>query len=213
MKTDDLVAFLSTNPEPVDGSSVVRTLCVALAAGMVVTLGIAFVGLGVRSDLMTARALIFLVVKLAFAVGIVSLTLVYLTRLARPGGERKTPSFLIATPFLIIVFLAAISLGFAPTSHWDKMIVGDQWLECLVSVPIIAMVPFAISIWAVRKAAPTNLTRTGAFAGLLAGGVSVMAYALHCMDDSLPFVAVWYAGTIVLCTLAGAVLGPRLLRW
>ncbi len=207
MKTDDLVAFLSTNPEPVDRSSVVRTLCVALAAGMVVALGIAFVGLGVRSDLMTARALIFLVVKLAFAVGIVSLTLVYLTRLARPGGERKTPSFLIAMPFLIIVFLAAISLG------WDKMIVGDQWLECLVSVPIIAIVPFAISIWAVRRAAPTNLARTGAFAGLLAGGVSAMAYALHCTDDSLPFVAVWYAGTIMLCTLAGAALGPRLLRW
>ncbi len=213
MKTDDLVAFLNTNPEPVDRSSVVRTLCVALAAGMVVALGIAFVGLGVRSDLMTARALIFLVVKLAFAVGIVSLTLVYLTRLARPGGERKTPSFLIAMPFLIIVLLAAISLGFAPTSHWDKMIVGDQWLECLVSVPIIAIVPFAISIWAVRRAAPTNLARTGAFAGLLAGGVSAMAYALHCTDDSLPFVAVWYAGTIVLCTLAGAALGPRLLCW
>ena len=213
MKTDDLVAFLSTNPEPVDRSSIVRTLCIALAAGMVVALGIALVGLGVRSDLMTARALIFLVVKLAFAVGIVSLTLVYLTRLARPGGERRTPSFLIAMPFLIIVFLAAISLGFAPTSHWDKMIVGDQWLECLVSVPIIAIVPFAISIWAVRRAAPTNLTRTGAFAGLLAGGVSAMAYALHCTDDSLPFVAVWYAGTIMLCTLAGAALGPRLLRW
>lgn len=213
MKTDDLIAFLSTNPETVDRSSVVRTLCIALAAAMVVALGIAFVGLGVRSDLMTARALIFLVVKLAFAVGIVSLTLVYLTRLARPGGERRTPSFLIAMPFLIIVFLAAISLGFAPTSHWDKMIVGDQWLECLVSVPIIAIVPFAISIWAVRRAAPTNLTRTGAFAGLLAGGVSAMAYALHCTDDSLQFVAVWYAGTIVLCTLAGAALGPRLLRW
>jgi len=213
MKTDDLVAFLSTNPEPVDRSSVVRTLCVALAAGMVVALGIAFAGLGVRSDLMTARALIFLVVKLAFAVGIVSLTLVYLTRLARPGGERKTPSFLIAMPFLIIVLLAAISLGFAPTSHWDKMIVGDQWLECLVSVPIIAIVPFAISIWAVRRAAPTNLARTSAFAGLLAGGMSAMAYALHCTDDSLPFVAVWYAGTIVLCTLAGAALGPRLLCW
>jgi hypothetical protein len=29
----------------------------------------------------------------------------------------------------------------------------------------------------------------------------------------LPFIAVWYSGTIVLCTLAGAALGPRLLRW
>jgi len=29
----------------------------------------------------------------------------------------------------------------------------------------------------------------------------------------LPFIAVWYGGTIVLCTLAGATLGKRLLRW
>jgi hypothetical protein len=213
MKTDDLVALLSTNLEPVDRGSVVRTLFVALAAGSIVALGITLVGLGVRSDLMTAHALIFLVVKLAFAVGTVSLALVYLTRLACPGGERKLPSFLVAMPFLVVVFLAAISLGFAPSSHWDQMIVGDQWLECLVSIPIIAIVPFGISIWAVRTAAPTNLVRTGAFAGLVAGGVSAMAYALHCTDDSLPFVALWYGGTIVLCTLAGAALGPRLLRW
>jgi hypothetical protein len=213
MKTDDLVALLSTNLEPVDRSSVVRTLCVGLAAGSIVALGVTLVGLGVRSDLMTVHALIFLAVKLAFAVGTVSLALVYLTRLVRPGGERRTPSFLVAMPFLVVVFLAAISLGRAPSSHWDQMIVGDQWLECLVSIPIIAIVPFAVSIWAVRRAAPTNLSRTGAFAGLAAGGVSAMAYALHCTDDSLPFVAVWYGGTIVLCTLAGAALGPRLLRW
>ncbi len=214
MKTDDLVTLLSMNPVPVDRRLVGRTLCIALAAGSIVSLGIALAGLGGRPDLMTGRALIFLFVKLFFAVGIVSLALVYLTKLARPGGERKTPSFfLIALPFLVIAVLAAISLGFAPSSHWDKMIVGDQWLECLLSIPIIAIVPFAATIWAVRRAAPTNLARTGAFAGLIAGGVSAMGYAFHCTDDSLPFVAVWYGGTIVLCTLAGAALGPRLLRW
>jgi hypothetical protein len=213
MKTDDLVALLSANLEPVDRGWAVRTLGVALGAGSILALGITIVGLGVRPDLMTARALIFVVIKLFFAVGIVSLALVYLTRLTRPGAQRKTSSFLIAMPFLVIVGLAAISLGLAPSSHWDRMIAGDQWLECLVSVPIIAIVPFAISVWAVRRAAPTNLARTGAFTGLIAGGVSAMAYAVHCTDDSLPFVAVWYSGTIVLCTLAGAALGPRLLRW
>jgi hypothetical protein len=213
MKTDDLVALLSANLEPVDRSSGVRTLCVALAAGSIVPLGIALAGLGVRPDLMTARAVIFLAVKLSFSVGIVSLALVCLTRLARPGGERKTPVFLIAMPFLVITVFGAISLGLAPSSHWDRMIVGDEWLGCLLSIPIIAIVPFAISIWAMRRAAPTNLARAGAFAGLVAGGVSAVAYALHCTDDSLPFVAVWYGGTIVLCTLAGAALGPRLLRW
>jgi hypothetical protein len=213
MKTDDLVALLSLNPEPVDRGWTVRTLGVAVGTGSVLALGFTIVALGFRPDLMTARALIFVVIKLFFAIGIVSLALVYLTRLARPGAQRKTSSFLIAMPFLVIVVLAAISLGLAPSSHWDRMIVGDQWLECLVSVPVIAIVPFAISVWAVRRAAPTNLARTGAFAGLIAGGVSAMAYALHCTDDSLPFVAVWYGGTIVLCTLAGAALGPRLLRW
>jgi hypothetical protein len=213
MKTDDLIAVLSTNPGPVDRSSVVRTLCVALAAGSIVALGIALVGLGVRTDLMSARALIFLVVKLAFSVGIVSLALIYLTRLARPGGERRISVVLVAMPFGTIAVLSVISLGFAPSAHWDKMVMGNDWLECLLSIPIIAIVPFAATIWAVRRAAPTNLVRTGAFAGLISGSVSAMAYALHCTDDSLPFVAVWYGGTIVLCTLAGAALGPRLLRW
>jgi hypothetical protein len=213
MKTDDLVAALSSHIEPVNRRLVSRTVYVALAAGTVVAIGIMLVGLGIRPDVMTARALMFLLLKLAFAVGTVGVALVYLTRLARPGGERKTSSVSPVIPFAAIVLLSAISLGFAPSSHWNKMIMGDQWLECLLSIPIISIVPFAVIIAAVRRAAPTNLARTGAFAGLVAGGVSAMAYALHCTDDSLPFVAVWYGGTIVLCTLAGATLGPRLLRW
>jgi len=213
MKTDDLVALLSTNPEPVDRNSVARTLFVALAAGIAAALGIVFLGRGVCSDLATTRALIFLAVKLAFAFGIVGLALIYLTKLARPGGERRISPVVVAVPFLVVLFLAAISLGSAPRSHWGRMILGDEWLECLLSIPIIAIVPFAVSIWAVRKGAPTNLVRAGAFAGLIAGGVSAIGYALHCVDDSLPFVALWYGGTILLCTLAGAVLGPRLLRW
>jgi hypothetical protein len=213
MKTDDLVALLSTNLEPVDRKALVRTLCLAVGAGLIVALGIAFLGLGIRSDFASAGALIFLAIKLAFAIGIVGLAMIYLTRLARPGGEGKLSPFLIIAPFAVIVLLAAISLGSAPRAHWDRMIVGDQWLECLLSIPIIAVVPFAASIWAVRKGAPTNLVRSGAFAGLIAGGISAMGYALHCTADSLPFVAVWYSGTIVLCTLAGAALGPRLLRW
>jgi len=213
MKTDDLVALLSTNLEPVDRNAVVRTLCVAIAAVAIAAIGIAFAGLGFRPDLTTTRALIFLAVKVAFAIGVTGLSLAYLTRLARPSGERKILPLLVAAPFLVIVVLAAISLGSAPRAHWERMIMGDEWLECLLSIPIIAIVPFAVSIWAVRKGAPTNLSRAGAFAGLIAGGVSAMAYALHCTDDSLPFIAVWYGGTIVLCTLAGAALGPRLLRW
>jgi hypothetical protein len=212
MKTDDLVATLSAHVEPVNRKIVTWTVYIALVAGTVLALGIMLAGLGVRSDLMTARALMFLLLKLAFTIGIVGVASVYLTRLARPGGGR-TSSISAAMPFAAIVLLSAISLGVAPSSHWNRMVMGDEWLECLLSIPVIAILPFAVIVAAVRRAAPTNLVRTGAVVGLIAGGVSAMAYALHCTDDSLPFVAVWYGGTIVLCTLAGAALGPRLLRW
>ncbi|MBR1204437.1 MULTISPECIES: NrsF family protein [unclassified Bradyrhizobium] len=213
MKTDELIAALSNNVEPVDRRLVGRAVAIALGLALVAALGLVFAGLGVRADLTTPRAVTFLFLKLAFALATVGAASVYLTRLARPGGERKISLGLAALPFGAIMLLAAINLGQAPSSHWDRMVMGDQWLECLISVPIIAIVPFAVVIWAVRKAAPTNLVQAGAFGGLVAGGVSAVAYALHCTDDSLPFVALWYGGTIVLCTLAGAALGPRLLRW
>ena len=213
MKTDDLIAMLSTNVERVDTRQVSRKIGMAVAAGAAAAFGAVLVVHGVRGDLTGSSALTYLPLKLVFTLVTVVLTSIALTRLARPGGERKTPIALVALPFVAIIVLAAISLASAPSTHWERMLVGDQWLECLLSIPIIAVVPFALIIWAVRAMAPTDLARAGALAGLVAGSVSATAYAFHCMDDSLPFVALWYGGTIILCTLAGAVLGPRLLRW
>ena|SRR5436190_3290466 len=213
MNTDDLVAMLSTNIEPIGRERVGRTISAAIVVGAAIAFGIMLAALGVRADLTTTHAMLFLLLKLVFALAVVGVAIRYLMRLARPGGERGISPFVIAVPFAAIAILGMISLGGAPSTYWNRMVVGDEWLECLLSIPIIAIVPFAVAIFAMRSAAPTNLVRSGAVAGLVAGGVSAMAYAFHCTDDSLPFVAVWYGGTIVLCTLAGAALGPRLLRW
>ncbi len=213
MRTDDLIAMLSTNVEPVDRWRIGRTIGIAVAAGAAAALIAVLLALGVRTDLMQARAFGFLLAKLLFAVAIVVPASIYLARLARPGGEHRSRLALTALPFLAVILLAALSLLQAPHSHWDAMILGDQWLECILSIPVIAIVPFAVVIWAVRRTSPTDLVRTGALCGLVAGGLSAAGYALHCADDSLPFVALWYGGTIALCTLAGATLGPRLLRW
>jgi hypothetical protein len=213
MKTDELVAMLSANVEPVGGGRVGRAISIAVTAGAVIALGMTLVALGVRADLTTTRAVLFLSLKLAFAMAVFGVAARYLTKLARPGAERGISPLTIILPFAAIALFGVIGLSGAPSSHWNRMILGDEWLECLLSIPIIAIVPFAITIYAVRRAAPTNLVRAGAVAGLVSGGISAMAYALHCTDDSLPFVAVWYGGTIVLCTLAGAAFGPRLLRW
>ncbi len=213
MKTDDLIAMLSTNVEPVDHRHTVRTIGAAVAAGAALAVGAAVLALGVRTGLADGSALAPVFMKIAFAVATLVPASIFLTRLARPGGERGTSLALVALPFGAIALLATLSLALAPSSHWSGMVTGHDWIECVVSIPLIAIVPFALLVWAVRRAAPTDLARTGALVGLVAGCLSAVGYALHCIDDSVPFVALWYGGTIALCTFAGWKLGPRLLRW
>lgn len=215
MKTDELIDMLSMNVEPVDRRLLTRGLGLAVALGAAGVLCATLVALGIRPDLGEAHALRSLILKLAFTLGMVVLASILLMRFARPGGEHRAHLAFVALPFAGIMILAAFNLALAPQSQWEAMIVGDMWLHCLLFIPVIAIVPFATTVWAVRRmmAAPTDLVRTGALVGLLAGGVSAAGYALYCTDDSVPFVALWYGGTIALCTLAGAMLGPRLLRW
>ncbi len=212
MKTSDLIDMLSATVEPIHGR-VWRTIVIALAAGAVVATGAMLAVLGIRPDLWDTGRLVSVGAKIAFALGIVALASIYLNWFAHPGGERRAPVTLTMLPFVAILALAAISVLSTPSRHWQTMLLGNDWPECLLSIPLIAIVPFALLVWAMRQMAPTDLRRAGALTGLAAGGVSAAAYALHCNDDSLPFVALWYGGTIALCTVAGALFGPRLLRW
>ncbi|MBK3405245.1 DUF1109 domain-containing protein [Methylorubrum populi] len=216
MKTDELIGLLGASfaNEPARGPRLTRGIGLAAAAGAALALCIALAALGVRPDLIEDKALTFLLLKLAFAAAVGAVALWYLGRMARPGGERTVHLGIAVLPFAAMMILAAVSLAYAPPGHWGHMLTGHMWLECLVSIPVIALVPFAVLMSVVRRiGAPTDLARTGAFVGLASGAVSAMGYALHCMDDTVPFVALWYGGTIALCTLAGAMLGPRLLRW
>lgn len=213
MKTEDLISMLSTNVEVVDHRRVGRNLGVAIAAGAALAVATVLFVLGPRADLTAVGTFVPPLLKVAFTFIILVPASIYLIRLTRPGGERRSSVALVALPFTAIMLLVALSLGFAPSSHWKGAILSDEWLECVISIPLIAIVPFAVIIWAVRQMAPTDLARTGAFAGLVAGCLSATGYALHCADDSVPFFALWYGGTIALCTFAGWQLGPKLLRW
>lgn len=213
MRTDDLIAVLSTNVEQVNRGQLVRMVSAAIAISTAVVVVLVLIVLGGRPDLMKGAAFAFLFLKLSFTLIVLVPASIFLIRLSRPSGERGTPVALLTLPFIAIMLLAATSLALTPSSHWSEVILGDQWLECFLSIPIIAIVPFAAIVWVVRQTAPTDLTRAGAVAGLVAGAVSAVGYAFHCTDDSLPFIAIWYGGTIAACTLAGTKLGPRLLRW
>lgn len=141
------------------------------------------------------------------------LAFIFLIKVARPGEQRRGWVMLVALPFVGIVGPVSTSLADASAAGWQPMLMGDEWWRCLLAMPIIAVVPFALEVAAMRQAAPMNFRQAGALMGLLAGGLSAAGYASLCTADSLPFVALWYGGTILLCMPAGALLGPRLLWW
>jgi hypothetical protein len=68
-------------------------------------------------------------------------------------------------------------------------------------------------MWALRGLAPTRPRWAGFAAGLFAGSLGALGYALYCPELSPLFVLVWYTAGVLLPAALGALLGPLLLRW
>lgn len=212
MKTNELIDNLAADLTPVDYRQVSRMLGAGLVASILVAIVVISLAAGVRSDIEAPSALAFLIVKLLFTGSVVGITFAALLKLARPGKVGGASTFLLTVPFAAIGVLAVASLLSTPRADWDELIMGHGW-RGLIIVPVMVTIPYAALVWALRKAAPTRLWRTGALAGLVAGAVSAGAYALSCTEDSFPFVACWYGGMMLLCGILGGVFGARLLRW
>jgi hypothetical protein len=213
MKTDDLVRMISTNVEAVSYREPQRMILISAGLGAATSLVAMLLFLGVRTDLSELRAWQFITVKSIFTGAIIGISLANLTRIARPGGERRVSIALGLLPFGGALILAIASLAITPLSGWRGLFFGQYWVLCLLCIPVNAIVPFAAIVWAMRQLAPTNLVVAGAMAGRAAGSISAFAYSLHCTDDSFPFIALWYSLTIGLCAVLGGLVGQRLLRW
>jgi hypothetical protein len=213
MKTDQLIDMLSTNVEPVKSGQIWKPLVWALAIGGAASFCVMLATVGLRTESAGGIQVGFLALKLLFMLSVIGTGTALLMKLSRPGQEARKLFRFLFLPFLVAGFVGIVALALQPSSAWDRMILGTEWATCLFCIPLFAIVPFAVLIWALRKGAPTNLKRTGAIAGLVAGALGAIAYAFHCPDDSLPFMAIWYGAMIAICAWIGARLGPRLLRW
>jgi hypothetical protein len=153
------------------------------------------------------------VAGLALALSLVVVGARFLIKSAHPGETGRELLVVIGLLLAVIFSAGAIALVFASPSTWGGMVFGAQWAACFFCIPVFAALPFVTLVWALRKAAPTRLALTGAVVGLVAGALGAAVCAYHYPSSSIPFLAFWYGGPIVLCALVGALLGPRLLRW
>jgi hypothetical protein len=213
VKTEKLIELLSTNLEPVRGGELRNLVLTALAGGAIVAFCLMLAIFGVPAGLLGGESFGLKLVALAFTLGLVGASANLLVRLARPGDPGSKSLLPIGLLFLAMLVAGVVVLLLADSANWGGMIFGPQWAACLICIPLFAIAPFAALVWALRKGAPTGLARSGAIAGLVAGALGAAIFAVHYPGGTIPFIVLWYGGPIVLCALAGAILGPRLLRW
>ncbi len=213
MKTDDLVAMLANGPVAAPRRAASRRLGLALLVGLPISFLILFAEYGVRRDLVQAMFWPMFWVKVLFPLCIAAAGFVAVQRLARPGVAVRRAWLGAVLPVLGVWVLAVIAWFTVPAEERMPSLMGQSWRICALSIGLMALPVFAAALVALKGLAPTQPALAGAAAGALAGGVGAAVYALHCMELTAPFLAVWYVSGIVVPVLVGAVLGPRLLRW
>jgi len=213
LKTDDLIAMLASRVQAIDPRIAAYRYLVAIGAGGAAAIALLLAALGLNPGLAHEVRLPMFWVREAFCAGSAVLAMTLVIRSGRPGVPRGRIAMALPIPLLVMWLLAAIALLNAPAEGRVPLLLGGSARVCPLRIAILAS-PFWVAFtWALRGFAPTRLRSTGAVAGFAAGALGALVYTLHCPELAAPFLGVWYALGMLIPALAGALLGPRVLRW
>jgi hypothetical protein len=213
MKTHELISVLAASLRPTARHAADRRLTWAVMMGVAVaTVALLATG-GMRTDMPAMLDTPAFWLKAAFPAA-VSLAAWHLTgRLGRPGARTRLGWILLAIPLAAVWGAAAYVIASAPAEVRTQLILGRSWRVCTFNILALSIPTFIATFWAMRGLAPTRLRLAGTGAGLFAGAQAVLVYTLYCAEMATPFWATWYVLGMMLPALAGALLGPRWLRW
>jgi hypothetical protein len=211
MKTQSLIELLARGAGPAQPPPVLQRMAPAVALGLFVSALFALLSTGAIPATMWATPAPWM--KLIYGASL-ALAAGWLTaRLSRPIAPTQGPVRAVLAVVAFMLGLGAIALLTAAPEQRVSTLLGETWLTCPSNVVLLSLPGLAGALWALRGLAPTRLAAAGFNAGLMAGALGAMGYALVCPEVSATFVAVWYSLGILLTGLLGALLGPWLLRW
>lgn len=213
MKTESMIDVLSAHARPVPRHVTERRFAIAAMTGVTLAVVLMLMTSGVRPDIASAARLPMFWVKLLFPASVAVAAMWMAARLSRPGARVGVASIAVAAPFVVLWLMAAVALLNAEPAARVDLVLGTSWRTCVRDITLSALPAFVATFWAMRGLAPTRLALAGAAGGLMAGAIGAMVYALRCPEMGAPFLAVWYAAGMGVSAVAGALLGPRLLRW
>ncbi|HSC65161.1 MAG TPA: DUF1109 domain-containing protein [Caldimonas sp.] len=213
MKTEALIAMLARGDPGVAPGATDRRLGATVAGGVALALVAVLATLGLRPDITAAAHLPLFWGKLFVPLAVATLSFLMARRLASPGQRAGRAAALAAGLLALLWAVAALDVAAAPAGSRAHMILGRSAVACMALIAMLSMPILAALFVALRSLAPTRLPAAGAVAGALAGGIAAAAYALHCDEMTLPFLAVWYVLGMAIPAGVGALLAPRWLRW
>jgi len=211
--TDELIERLSDSLRPTARYGVQRRLLLPVVGGLVVTTFLMLMLLGPRPDIGSAAATASFWIKSGYTFALAIAGTWAVERLSRPGGSARRPGLLTALIVAAMAIIAVAGYDLAPPDMREVVVWGSSALVCPFLIAGLSVPLLAAILAAMRRLAPTELTRAGAAAGLMAGGFGAWVYSFHCPENGLPFLALWYSLGVVIVIALGAISGRSVLRW
>jgi hypothetical protein len=208
MKTDDLIGLLARDldTQPVSSASLLwrwLPLAALAAAGLFLAL------LGLRSDITQSSVVYPTALKLGFGVLIATIAGIGAFRLVRPDASVSLSVMALVPVAALVGSVLVLDRSWMnqPMAQWTSV------LRCITFIPVIALLPLAAFLHAMREGAVMQPAAAGALAGLASAGLAMLAYGLNCTEDSPLFVGLWYSLAAAITAGVGAIAAKRTLVW
>jgi hypothetical protein len=213
VRTEDLIAQLARDAQPVRRIAPVRLRVLGWAVVAAASFAVVALLMGVRRDLGDAldqadfvvEAALLIVTALSAAVGALVVSV--------PGRERSalvrwTP--LIAASAALLWAAGEIAVASAIGAPIGRLTFA--W-HCVFKTASIAAVPSVALFLMVRRAAPLHARWAGLLALLATAAVGVLGANVICPTDRPLHMLLWHVAPLMLFAGLGAALGAWLLRW
>ena len=210
---DDLIDRLTADLKPTPRTTLPRRLFGWAAIGAIGAAVLMLAWLGLRPDLLDAAGTMMFWTKFAYTAIFAALGALAALNLSRPGGSMRRQVIGIAVLVGLTGIAGVVQMLMMGPEHMWTLVMGGSALLCPFYIVALSAPIYALTVFAMRRAAPTNPTLAGFAAGLFAGGAATWIYAFHCTESGMPFITIWYTIGVLAAAGLGAVIGRWALRW
>jgi hypothetical protein len=208
LPTDALVRALTRDLTPVRRLRGANTRAASWAALAAVITALATLAVGTRPDLSSRLSECSYVAESAALLTLFAAAARSTFRLSIPGlVPASLPAIAPAALAIWILHVAHRASGGVELAAVSCV----SGLPCLARILALALVPTAIGVRMLRRAAPQHHGWTGLGLALAAGSLAVLGTQAICPRDAAEHVLAWHVVPVIAAALVGGALGRRLL--